>query len=188
MKNTSCPVSGNRGKAVPCVTLRSLVLPARLAAVEDREWFFCDRPECEVVYFSGDGRTLDKEALSVRVGLKEREAPRPVCYCFDHTVESIREEITRTGRSTAAASIRKRIEAGECRCEVLNPKGTCCLGDVDTVVKEVLVHTGVPRAPVRRLSATARASDACGGPAARGEECNEDAGCLPEPVRVQEDR
>ena len=148
MSNAVCPVSGKPGRPVPTVTLRSLIRPEHSAIVEGREWLFCDLPDCDVVYFTRDGRTLRKEALKVRVGLKEKDAPRPVCYCFAHTVESIREEIERTGRSTAAASIKEKIEAGECSCEVLNPKGTCCLGDVNKVVKEAIPHLGVPQRTV----------------------------------------
>lgn len=141
--NAPCPAAGELGKPVAPVTVRSLVRPEYSASVEGREWFFCGQPECDIVYFTHDGRTLEKGALKVRVGLKEKDAPRPVCYCFGHTVESIREEIGRTGRSTAAASIREKIEAGECRCEVLNPRGTCCLGDVNNVVKEAVASLGI---------------------------------------------
>jgi hypothetical protein len=136
MANAPCPVGGKPGKRVLLVTVKSLVHAEYGATLEGRDWFFCDQPGCDVVYFTRDGVTVDKGALKVRVGLKEREPPRTVCYCFGHTVESIREEIEKTGRSTVAASIRKKVEAGECSCEVLNPKGTCCLGDVNKTARE----------------------------------------------------
>jgi hypothetical protein len=143
--NALCPVAGKPGKKVPAITLRSLVRPEHAGGIERGDWYFCDLPDCDVVYFGRDGGTLDKRALTVRVGVKERAAPRPVCYCFGHTVESIRGEIERTGRSTVAASVAARIDAGECRCEIVNPKGTCCLGDVNRTVKEAfasLAHRG----------------------------------------------
>lgn len=182
MTNALCPFAGKRGKPVPLVTLRSLVLPEHAAVVEGREWFFCSLPDCEVVYFTHDGRTLEKSALKVRVGLKEREAPRPVCYCFGHTVESIRQEIETSGRSTVVASIRKKVEAGECSCEVLNPKGTCCLGDVNHAVKEALASIGVPRAErTQPLAAAERANEGCCRPGARGAGGEREACRLPEP-------
>ena len=61
---------------------------------------------------------------------------RLVCYCFGHTVESIREEIDRTGQSTVLPTVAARVKAGDCRCELLNPDGTCCLGELNRVVKE----------------------------------------------------
>lgn len=132
-----CPTAGKPGKPVRPVTLRSLVRDECAGEIEDRAWFFCDLADCDVVYFSADGKVLPKTNLKVRVGLKEKESPRPVCYCFGHTVESIREEITRTGRSTVAAAITAKINAGLCTCELLNPKGRCCLGDVNRIAAAV---------------------------------------------------
>ena len=181
--NALCPTAGVAGRRAPTITVRSLVREERAREVDGREWFFCDLPDCVVVYFTHDGRTLEKNALKVRVGLKEKDAPRPVCYCFGHTVESIREEIGRTGRSTVAASIKEKVEAGECSCEVLNPKGTCCLGDVYKVVKEALVPTGVPRPAVtQRPASVMRANDGCCRPAARGAQGEPDPCRLPEPA------
>lgn len=133
-----CPTAGRPGKPVRPVTLRSLVRDECAGEIEDRAWFFCDLPDCDVVYFSADGKVFHKKSMKVRVGIKEKESPRPVCYCFGHTVESIRGEIARTGRSTVAAAITAKIIAGLCACELLNPKGRCCLGDVNGVVAAVL--------------------------------------------------
>ncbi len=63
MTNASCPITVKRGRRVPLVTLRSLVRSEHLAAVEGREWFFCELPDCDVVYFTDEGRSLDKGAL-----------------------------------------------------------------------------------------------------------------------------
>jgi hypothetical protein len=123
------------------------VRPEHASEIERGEWFFCDLKDCEIVYFARDGRTLDKEALIVRVGVKEKAAPRPVCYCFGHTVESIREEIESTWRSTVAASIAARINAGECRCEILNPRGACCLGDVNRSVRDAFASLDAGSGP-----------------------------------------
>jgi bacterioferritin-associated ferredoxin len=82
------------------------------------------------VYYGGDGTQFRKDQIRVRVGLKETEDPVQVCYCFGVTERMIREEIRRTGRSTASARIRSEVKAGKCRCEVENPSGRCCLGEV----------------------------------------------------------
>ncbi len=137
-----CPVAGKPGRRVPSLTVRSLIREERLREVNEREWYFCDLPECEVVYFAADGLTFLKDDLRVRVGVKECTAPRPVCYCFGHTVEGIRDEIARTGGCTVLESIAARVKAKECRCEVMNPKGTCCLGDVKKAVDEAYASIG----------------------------------------------
>ena len=47
----------------------------------------------------------------------------------------IREEIERTGWSTAGERICREVKAGTCECEIRNPSGRCCLGDVRATEK-----------------------------------------------------
>jgi hypothetical protein len=104
------------------------------------QYYFCDSSDCEVVYFP-----LDPEApffrradLMVRVGAKEIEDPLPICYCFGFTRQDIWDEIGSTGKSTLAKRITAEVEAGRCACEVRNPSGKCCLGDVTRATKDRL--------------------------------------------------
>jgi len=62
---------------------------------------------------------------------------QPLCYCFGESEASIRAEIEATGRSAAVERIREHIAAGRCACEIRNPRGACCLGDVTAAVKRV---------------------------------------------------
>ncbi|MBI4576114.1 MAG: cation transporter [Planctomycetes bacterium] len=148
---------------MPDVTLRSLVRDDRLGEIEGGEWFYCDLRDCEVVYFAADGRMLHRDAMKVRVGAKEQNPPRTVCYCFGHTVEGIRDEIERTGQSTVVASITAKVQAGECRCETLNPKGSCCLGDVHRAVREAFAVAGKEGAVAE--AGEGPAHDCCAPPA-----------------------
>lgn len=133
-----CPFSGTKGKPVKPLTLRALLKPHLRDQVRDEVYRFCGDPTCEVVYFSANGaQSFVKNDLLVRVGIKETEAPRPLCYCFGHSVESIRDEYAATGECTAVEAIRAEVKAGTCRCEVTNPGGGCCLGDVIKATKEV---------------------------------------------------
>ncbi len=141
----TCPACGIEGKAVKPVTLRSLLQPHLRSEVHDEVYRFCARPECALVYYSADGsQTFARADLMVRVGLKEAEGPRPLCYCFNHSAESIREEWTRSGKSTVLESIKAEVKAGTCHCELTNPGGGCCLGDI---TKEVKGLTALPEAP-----------------------------------------
>jgi hypothetical protein len=72
------------------------------------------------------------------VGAKETEDPIPVCYCFNVTERMIHEEVAQTGRSTASTRIRAEVKAGNCRCEVENPSGRCCLGEVVAAEKRAV--------------------------------------------------
>lgn len=158
-----CPVSKVPGRPVPLATVRNLVRPDHESVADENQWFFCDQPDCDVVYFDASGKTITKDSLNIRVGVKERESPRTVCYCFNHTVESIRDEIETAGQSTVVASIAARVNAGECRCELLNPKGVCCLGDVNRVVKDITSLVGSGRQPAipADLRSVATEHDCC---------------------------
>lgn len=132
-----CPRCGTRGKIVEDVTLRSLIKPEELSRLTEGPYRFCATQGCDVVYFAEDGsHVFTRGDLTVRVGVKETEAPRPICYCFHHTVEEIFEEIRRTGRSTVSDDIRARMDVEGCHCERTNPQGSCCLGVVQSFVEE----------------------------------------------------
>jgi hypothetical protein len=59
---------------------------------------------------------------------------RLVCYCFDESEASIRAELQEHGRSGAVDRIRAHIAARRCACEVHNPRGVCCLGNLIAAV------------------------------------------------------
>lgn len=134
-----CPVSGTKGKPVKVETLRSLIRAEDQHRIGAGPYFYCDAQDCDVVYFAQDGSHIfAKTALRVRVGVKETEPPRPICYCFGHTVEEVWDQIRRTGRSTVLEAIRLRIQTEGCDCEHTNPQGACCLGVVTRFVQEGL--------------------------------------------------
>jgi hypothetical protein len=56
--------------------------PAQASSMLAVERQFCRTPSCEVVYYGEDGRTVAKRDVPVRVGLKERDDPVALCYCF----------------------------------------------------------------------------------------------------------
>jgi hypothetical protein len=132
-----CPQCGNNGGKVKRVTLESLLRADRLADIGDEAYHVCLTPECGTVYFGSDGAAaFHKSDLSVRFGLKETTPPRPLCYCFDHSIEAIHDEIRRTGESTVLAGIKTDMKGPGCRCEYTNPLGACCLGSVQRVVDQ----------------------------------------------------
>ena len=127
----TCPVSGRRAKQVNLLTVRSLVRQLPLA-MPPTAYYFCDDPACEIVYFPSHPQAplFRRADLWVRVGVKEKSDPIPVCYCFGFARHDIWEEIRQTGTSTIADRITAEVKAGTCACEVKNPSGKCCLGTV----------------------------------------------------------
>jgi hypothetical protein len=132
----SCPLSGRRSRLVDLLTVRSLVrqLPLGMPA---SAYYFCDDPACDVVYFPSNPQAprFHRADLWVRVGVKEKADPIPVCYCFGVSQSDILDEIRETGRSTVAERITAEARAGNCACEAKNPSGRCCLGDVTRTVQ-----------------------------------------------------
>lgn len=76
--------------------------------------------------------------LSPRAREKLPLGTRPICYCLGETEEEgIRAKVEATGQSRATERIRAHIAAGRCACDVRNPRGRCCLGDVIATTERV---------------------------------------------------
>ena len=136
----TCPECGALGRPVERLTLGALLKPEKRPHIPKQDRVcFCRTPTCAVVYFL-PGRVLFRKGdLSVPVGLKEPNDPTvPVCYCFGWTPQKIQVELEARGRSTVIEQIKAQVKAGNCYCEVTNPQGSCCLGNVATVVQGAL--------------------------------------------------
>ena len=134
-----CPACATKATPVSTLTVKSLVRDHTRVSKGSTYWF-CRTPNCEVVYFSG-GMVFRKADVKVRVGFKECEDPIPLCYCFGYDREDVRRDIEASGTSKIPERIKAEIQAGFCACEVKNPSGNCCLGEVNAAVKEL---TSVP--------------------------------------------
>ena len=134
----ACPSCRCPGQAVAALTVKAMLRAEHAGEARDVAYYFCRTPSCPIVYYApGWPQTFNCEDLTVRVGIKVTGPPHTICYCFGHTIESLREDVARTGRSEAVGVIQAAIEAGTCRCEVMNPSGRCCLGDVNKALKEI---------------------------------------------------
>jgi hypothetical protein len=122
---------------VDILTVKNLVRHTPLGMSND-QYYFCEARDCDVVYFPFDPQapTFRRQDLVVRVGAKETADPIPICYCFGFTRKDIEDEIAASGRSTVAERISAEVKQGNCACEVKNPSGKCCLGDVTCIVRD----------------------------------------------------
>src|SRR5437773_1761747 len=132
-----CPRSGTKGFSVELRTVKAMLTEVALRQVTVSAYWFCPDPECDIVYFAEDGRACSKADLRVPVWQKEPVGARIVCYCFGENESDIRSEIEINGRSEAVERVKAHIKAGRCACEVRNPRGTCCLGDMSAAVKRI---------------------------------------------------
>ena len=144
-----CPECGQPGKLVETKTLKHTVQPRHLERVNQPGFLFCRSPDCNVVYFHPDGDCLRKPDVRLRVGLKETEDPVPICYCFGFTEAMAVEEIRATGKCTIPQRITAEVKSGNCACEIRNPQGSCCLGNVTAAVKKAIKTVATPAAAAR---------------------------------------
>lgn len=143
-KPAVCPGCSAKGRPVTTLTVKSLVRD-HTRVPPDATFSFCRTPDCEIVYFSGR-ITFGKSDLKVRVGIKEQEDPIPVCYCFDYTRADISRSIQEFGKTQIPERIKAEVQAGFCACEVKNPSGTCCLGDIARAIQEIRKQSSQPLA------------------------------------------
>lgn len=113
-----------------------MLKPERFDQVGESQYRFCASPDCPVVYFSRE-RSFTTGDLRTRVGLKEKDGPIPLCYCFGFYEQDVREEIEAKGNTTIPQRISALIREQMCACEERNPSGACCLGEVNKVVKRL---------------------------------------------------
>jgi hypothetical protein len=132
-----CPRSGSVGKAVDRQTVKALLTEPALGRLAPGEYRFCPEANCEVVYFGGDAARFTTGDVRVGVWQKQPFGQRQVCYCFGESEETIRAEIETNGHSSAVGRIREHIAARRCACDIRNPRGACCLGDVTAAVERV---------------------------------------------------
>jgi hypothetical protein len=134
-----CPSSGTVGKPVDWLTVASLVrgpVPPR------QEFWLCRDPDCQIVYFGSAGEVLEASRLRVTPGFKSG-SDGLVCYCFEHRKDDIARDLADKGETGILESIRIEVQAGNCACEVRNPSGKCCLGDVQRTINEMKQETVV---------------------------------------------
>ena len=155
-KKEECSIEGGgccspkpKGKmeCIECSKEAKAVLPKTLDALLTSEakefvgtldgFYYCKTANCKIVYFKEDV-TFTQKDLKVEVGLKEGASPATLCYCFGWSKEKIESEIKATGETKALSDIKAKMENPGCNCEVLNPSGGCCLGDVGKAIKALL--------------------------------------------------
>ena len=134
-----CPASGVTGSPVDWTTVAAL---ARGRVPPKQEFRLCPDTECEVVYYSPAGTPLTVSDLSVQPGFKHG-SDGLVCYCFLYRKSDIARQLSATGETDVFQSIKDEVQAGNCACEVRNPSGKCCLGEVQEAIRNLERELGV---------------------------------------------
>lgn len=128
---TTCPQCARAGAAVDTMTIKAL-LACSLAAVTAPAYRFCPTPTCPVVYFAV-GTPQHFATTDLREVVYQKAATQEttfVCYCFRYTVGDLALAGHHGTTHEVLATITAGIKAGACACDLRNPQGACCLGNV----------------------------------------------------------
>ncbi|MFD3450363.1 hypothetical protein ACFDTO_37940 [Microbacteriaceae bacterium 4G12] len=133
-----CPSCKSKAKNVKLITLKSLLKPSALETLNAKEnHYFCSTEGCDVVYFDTNNKKYLVSDIKVAVHQKDGSSTTPICYCFDWTKEKIKEYVEKGLTPNLVEHIRENIKENRCGCDVNNPQGSCCLGNVTSYIKEL---------------------------------------------------
>ncbi|MFQ5997824.1 MAG: hypothetical protein ACE5KO_00800 [Candidatus Bathyarchaeia archaeon] len=139
LSEKSCKLCSKLGNRVLQVTMGSHVKEIYWPYLGDG-FYFCSTPMCEVAYFNNHRNLyIVKRELRTRLGLKEKNPPKPVCYCLQINEEHIAEEILRKKCCYSLEDIEYYTKAGTGKwCLTTNPSGKCCRESLSQIVDKYL--------------------------------------------------
>lgn len=93
-----CPVCHEKGQKVKRITVENIIKEKYRESVTEESYYLCLSPSCEVVYFNQAGSIrFTKSQVKVPVWFKEKESPKPVCYCKDVSDTTIIKHVVELG-------------------------------------------------------------------------------------------
>ena len=120
-KRYRCPVNGQEYKPVSLTTILHNITEPWQFHDGEQGYYFCDDPECEVVYFGQDNSVINISALRVPVGIKQKSKDATLCYCFGVTLNAF------IANPELKAFVIEKTKEKQCACDIRNPSGRCCL-------------------------------------------------------------
>lgn len=133
----NCPICHHKGKKIDTATVKSQ-LAVSLHRVSDYPYHFCEQPDCEVVYYDENGSLFTTSEVRERVYQKAcDDDDMLICYCFYHTQGAVKAAILTHREQVIIDDIQSGIQAGKCACDWRNPQGSCCLGNIKKLIKNI---------------------------------------------------
>lgn len=77
-----CPVNQQQYIEVAKKTILQHIKAPWKNKLDEQKYYFCDDPDCDVVYFGINGSIINKSELRTVVGKKEKSDNELICYCF----------------------------------------------------------------------------------------------------------
>lgn len=118
-----CPANGLEYAEVSARTISHHIKNSWHWQTQDVRYFFCDDPNCDVVYFDEHDSVILKSQLRTQVGIKETSDDALLCYCFGVTKADAHND------SNIKNFVMQETKLKRCSCDTRNPSGRCCLKD-----------------------------------------------------------
>ena len=119
--NYRCPVNGREYKRVHQKTIMHHISKPWKLQETSQNYYFCDDPECDVVYFGEDDSIIKTSDIRTPVGIKNLSGDALICYCFGVTVHDA------NAHPEIKEFVIEKTQEKMCECEARNPSGKCCL-------------------------------------------------------------
>ena len=120
-KSRACPSDGEEYHSVPFATVLHHLKHPWVNTPKEQLFYFCDNPECDVVYFGQNDDIIKKDRIRSLIGAKDQSSDAMICYCFDiKRSEAI-------SNPDARSFVKEQTKQGSCSCKTFNPSGKCCL-------------------------------------------------------------
>ncbi len=150
-KAMACQTCGQEAKKVDDLTVKALLKEGLLYDFKpDIQYFYCKTAGCDTVYFTDlPDSVFTQKDIKTESASKSENKEAYVCFCFGHTAKEIENEVRSKGESDLYDQISEQTKLKNCACELKNPSGKCCLGEVKRVVKDTLTSQ---KRPVTALS------------------------------------
>lgn len=120
-RKKKCPANGKEYASVSMMTVKHHIKEPWSWEKRDQGYYFCDDPECDVVYFGEDDEVIEQPGLRTSVGIKENRQNSILCYCFGVTLAEA------TNNPEIRNFVLEETKGKTCACETRNPSGRCCL-------------------------------------------------------------
>ena len=123
-RKANCPQNGMPYSQVKINTILHQIRKPWQLKLPNQHYYFCDDPDCDVVYFGEDNSTFIRSDLRTSVGQKSNEGNKTICYCFDVSSSDLESD---AALKTSRAFVIEQTKNASCDCETRNPSGKCCL-------------------------------------------------------------
>lgn len=129
-----CPSCGERGRSVSLLTVQAQIALS-LRELGQPPYWFCSSAGCAVVYFASEASPITCDQLRERVFQKALDPGVLACYCFRYSRGALQQADSIT-RAAILADVVAGTQQGQCACEIRNPQGSCCLGNLRRLARE----------------------------------------------------